>query len=657
MASFLPQALLLLAAAVALVLLFQRLGIPSSLGYLLVGVLLGPHTVGPVVDTRPVQALAEFGIVFLLFTVGLSYSLAQIRALRDQILVLGTGQVLLTTLAVGLLAWAAGLPAAAAFVVGAVFAQSSTTIIARQLAESGESEAPHGRVSVAMSVFQDVTAVPFLVLIPVLGLSVTAGALGLELGWALGKAALALGLVFLAGRWLLRPLFHAVAAQRSGELFTLTVLLVSLLAAWTTNSLGLSMAFGAFLAGMMLGDTEFRHQVEVAIRPFRDVLLGLFFVGIGTLFDPLALLRIGHWALLGTAVLLLSKVLIVRQLVVARGMDPVLAWRAGLVLAVGGEFGLALVAIAIDATVIDTELGQVLLSAVLLSLVLGPVLIRHNGPLARWLARGAGQPGPHAASGPEVLALAAPGLRDHVIICGYGRIGQSVAHLLERHGITYAALDLDPERVKDAHTAGEPVFYADATEPGILEAVGLARARLVVVSHGGIPATLRLLAQVRAQRPGLPVLVRTADATHDEVLRRAGATQVVPEALEASLMMATHALLLLEVPRSRVLRDVQEQRATRYRLLREFFRGDPASEDDAEGEVARLHSVVLPHDSRWAGHSVAALPLDDSVTLTALVRDQHRHITPQPDDVLAGGDVLVLFGTPAALERAQAQLA
>ena len=242
------QILLALSLAVVVVLIFQRLRIPPVLGYLLVGVLLGPNTVGPIIDARQIQLLAELGIVFLLFTIGLNYSLPQIAALRGLLLTLGTGQVALTTLVVGLVAWGLGLPPAAAFIIGAVFAQSSTTIISRQLSETREDQSRHGRLGTALSVFQDVTAVPFIVLIPVLG-TVAGGAIAVSLGMAAAKGLLAFVLVFLVGRWLLRPLFILVAARRSAELFTMTVLLVSLAAAWTTRSLGLSMAFGAFLAG------------------------------------------------------------------------------------------------------------------------------------------------------------------------------------------------------------------------------------------------------------------------------------------------------------------------------------------------------------------------------------------------------------------------
>jgi len=381
----LTQILLLLGSAVAIVLLFQRLRIPSSLAYLLIGLLLGPHTAGPVVDALPLQGLAEFGIVFLLFTIGLNFSLPQIHALRHLVLGLGTAQVALTTVAVGLIAWAAGLAPAAAFVVGAVFAQSSTTIISRQLAEQSEEHARHARLGVAMSVFQDVTAVPFLVVIPVLA---TAGAvaLGTALAWALAKAALALVLVVFVGRWLLRPLFHLVAARRSAELFTLTVLFVALAAGATTHGLGLSMAFGAFLAGMVLGDTEFRHQVEATIRPFRDVLLGLFFVGIGMLVDPLQVARLWPWGLAGAALLLVVKCLLVAGIVRRAGIDWVTSWRTGLLLAVGGEFGFALLALGLQAQAITEPLGQIVLMSVLFSMLGGSLLIRFNHALALRLA-------------------------------------------------------------------------------------------------------------------------------------------------------------------------------------------------------------------------------------------------------------------------------
>jgi monovalent cation:H+ antiporter-2, CPA2 family len=646
----LAQVLVLLGVAVAVVLAFQRLHVPASLGYLLVGILVGPHTWGPVVDIPQIGVLAEFGIVFLLFTIGLNYSLPQLHALRNQVLLLGTGQVALTTLAVGLLAWFAGSTIAAAFVIGAVFAQSSTTIISRQLSEQREEHSRHGRLALAMSVFQDVTAVPFVVVIPALGVAAGVGSVAGSLGYALGKAILAFALVFFVGRWLLRPLFRLVAAGRSAEVFTLTVLLVSLLAAWTTNSLGLSLAFGAFLAGMMLGETEFRHQVESAIRPFRDVLLGLFFVGIGMLFDPLTVLQVWHWALVGAVMLLSIKTLLVALIVRWAGIDPLTAFRTGLLLAVGGEFGFALLAIALGAGAIDTHSGQIALTSVLFSMMVSPFVIRYNHAIARRLVlrpapdddRPAPRPGPDRTDR----------LHGHVIICGYGRIGQGVAHFLAQERIPFVALDLDISRVRDAHAAGEPVFYGDSADRNTLDALALDRARLVVISHGDVAAALQALRHLRASRPDLPVMVRTPDDAHVEELHAAGAVEVVPETLEASLVIASQALLLLGVPQSVILRRMQEQRSGRYSLLREMFRGDVLADHPDERSVERLHSVTLPPDSPAAGRALQDFRFE-RVTVSALVRDGERRSEPPGETRLEAGDVVVLFGTDDDLLKAE----
>lgn len=646
----LAQILLLLGIAVVVVVVFQRLRIPSSLGYLLVGLILGPYTAGPVIDLPQIKVLAEFGIVFLLFTIGLNFSLPQLHALRHQVLGLGTGQVVFTTLLVGLLAWFFGFEPAVAFVIGAVFAQSSTTIIGKQLAEQGEENSRHGRLGLAMSVFQDVTAVPFVVVIPVLGAAAGAEVLFDTLGWAMAKAVLAFTLVFVVGRWVLRPVFHVVAEQRSAEVFTLTVLLVALLAAWTTNSLGLSLAFGAFLAGMMLGETEFRHQVESTIRPFRDVLLGLFFVGIGMLVDPTALPAIWHWALLGTVVLIVSKTLLVYVMVKRSGIDSLTAWRTGLLLSVGGEFGLALLAIALSAGVIDNQLSQTILTAVLFAMIAGPFVIRYNHTIARLLT--GGHPASVVVETPALSVETSAGLKDHVIICGYGRIGQSVGRFLEEEKIPFIALDLDPLRVREAHTAGEPVYYGDATQRDILDALGLERARLVVISHDDVGAALKMLNYLHALRPTLPVMVRTRDESQVEELQAAGALEVVPETLEAGLMIASQALLLLDVPMSRVARRIRLQRSGRYRLMREFFRGDELSEKPEERDAKRLRSIVIPDGSPVIGQRLDALNVAE-LTVTALVRQGTRQSSPEPDTVLAAGDVLVIYGALDRLQQAE----
>lgn len=647
----LVQILLLLGTAVGVVFLFQRLNIPTSLGYLLVGLILGPHTVGPSLEGDQIRALAEFGIVFLLFTVGLNYSLPQIHALRNTVLGLGTLQVALTTLAFGVACWLLlDASAATAFVVGAVFAQSSTTVISNQLMNQGEENSRHGRLGLAMSVFQDVTAVPLLILIPAFSAAVSLSGVSLDIGFALGKAVLAFLLVFFVGRWLLRPLFHYIAAQRSPELFTLCVLLVSLAAGWATSLLGLSMAFGAFLAGMMLGETEFRHQVESTIRPFRDVLLGLFFVGVGMLIDPMVLPGIWTSVLAATAALLLGKILLVAAIVRGSGVDPLTAWRTGLLLAVGGEFGFALLSIAMADNAIDPHTAQVVLYSVLLSIIVAPFLIRYNQGISALLA-----PSPLVRSGQGVPTIdvqnAAP-QEGHVIVCGYGRMGQSVGNFLEDEKIPFIALDLDAERVREAHAAGEPVFYGDAGDGSVLDAVGLTKARLVVISHNDLAAARRILAHVRRQRTDLPVMVRTLDEKHSAELREAGATQIVPEMLEASLVLASNALLLLGTPTHRVLRKIREQRSGHYQLLRESFAGTDVLSADMPEDTDRLHTVTLPAGSTAIGRTLTALA-EEGIVITALVREGKRQAMPAPETTLAAGDTVVLFGPPDQIERAE----
>lgn len=651
--ALLLQILLLLGVAVTSVVIFQRLQIPASLGYLLVGILLGPFTPGPIIEAAKIQPLAEFGIVFLLFTIGLNYSLPQIQALRGLVLGLGTAQVFLTTLVIGVLAWwLIDLPVAAAFVVGAVFAQSSTTIISPTLTERGEENSRHGRLGTAMSVFQDVTAVPLLIIIPALGMA-DAGpmALASSLGIAVGKSVLAFLLVFVIGRKVLLPLFHLVAAQRSTEVFTLTVLLVSLCAAWITQKLDMSTAFGAFLAGMVLGETEFRHQVESTIRPFKDVLLGLFFIGVGMMFDLSIISEIWYWGLAGAVILLLSKVLIVVLIARLAHIDSLTAWRIGWILAVGGEFGFALLAIALGLQAIDPDIGQVVFTSVLFSMILGPFLIRYNNTLAHLLVRkrdlvvDTDQPAP--------TLQPAGDFHDHVIICGYGRIGQSVAHFLEKEQIPFVAMDLDATKTRQANLAGENVFYGDATERGILEAIGIAKAKLLIISYDDVTSALKILRHVRELNPDIPVMVRTRDEHHVDELRAAGASEVVPEILEAGFMISLQALLLMDTPMHRVMQHMQQQREQRYHLLRGFFRGDTALQEPGHKEASdRLHPVVLASECRAAGNTIQSLNLD-SVAVTALVRQGQRQLSPNRDTVLEAGDVLVLFGAPDDLAEAE----
>lgn len=562
----LAEILLLLAVAIAVVVAFQHYRVPTSLGYLLVGVILGPHTFGPTVSVPEFETMAEFGVVFLLFTIGLNFSLPRLYALRHQVLGLGTGQVVATTLFVGLIVWLAGLPAPAAFVFGAVFAQSSTTIISSLLSEQGEENSKHGRLGLAMSVFQDVTAVPFIVIIPVLSVSVSGSVLATALGVALAKAVLAFAAVFFVGRWLLGPLFHLVSRRQSPEVFTLAVLLVSLLAAWTTNRLGLSLAFGGFLAGMMLGETEFRHQIESTVRPFRDVLLGLFFIGIGMRFEPAVLPTIWLSVILGAVLILASKTLIVAAMVRRTGIAPDVALRTGLMLSVGGEFGLALVAVALDAAVIDTRLGQMAINSVLLAMIAGAALIRFNGFIAGCLAKPSRQERDAEAEVPDQPEKT-------VVLGGYGRVGHTVAVLLHSRGIPFVAFDADPKQVTKGRADGFPVFYGDLTDPGLLATIHVERAALVVLTVDRSDTALKTVSLLNRICPQVPVIARARDLDTSSQLLAAGAIDAYPETIEASLRLGASALRVLQVNEDDIDAMLQDVRNWDYK---------PVLEDDRE---------------------------------------------------------------------------
>lgn len=653
--ALLLQVLLLLGVTVVIILVFQRLQLPPSLAYLLVGVLLGAHTAGPVIDEHYLGLIAEFGIVFLLFTIGLSFSLQHIYALRHTILSLGTAQVAFTTLVVALLLWWAGLEPTAAFVIGAVFAQSSTTIIVRQLSDQGEDQTRHGRLGTTLSVFQDITAVPFVIVIPVLGVAAT-HEIASSLGWALLKALLAFALVYIFGRYLLRGFFHLVVAKRSAELFTLTVLFVSLCAAWITKSLGLSMAFGAFLIGMMLSETEFRHQVEVTIQPFRDVLLGLFFISIGMLFDPSLVPAIWKEALLGALFLLGVKILLVTLIVRVAGVNIFTAFRTGMLLAVGGEFGFALLALGLEASLLPQLNAQIALTSVLISMVIAPFLIRYNHAIASWIFAQRQEKQGEELNNQNVADKAAQ-LKDHVVICGFGRTGQVVARFLEQEKITYIAADLEAQRVKEARLAGQPVYYGDSTHPHVLDAMGVQRAKLVIISHDDLASALQSLVHIREMNPNVTIMVRTRDELHVDQLRAAGANEVIPETLEAGMMLVSHTLLAMQLPLWKIARHIQEQRYGRYQMLREMFKsGTEHLLQPQEARNDQLHSWQIDEESRLVGLSLADLELDaENLVVTALVRQGQRRLNPQPSTVLEADDVLVLFGTQEAIERAKAR--
>ncbi len=553
--------LIILASSLVVIALFRRLQLPPVLGYLCVGLLVGPTALNWVNDSPDLPDLAELGVVFLLFSLGLEFSLPKMLALRRVVFGLGSLQVICTSLVLGGLLYAFGMSVNAAFLLGAGLALSSTAIVSKELSSLGEIFSRHGQNAIGVLLFQDVVAVLLLTLVPVFS-----GHSDQAWYWALpvtlGKTVILFVGLLITSRLLLPRLFHEVAASRSAELFVLLALVIVLVTAWLTHLLGLSPALGAFLAGMLLGESHYRHQIEADIRPFRDILLGLFFVSIGMLIDLQLFVHDGFLILGLTLALLLLKGGVVAILVKLRGSDGETAWRSGLALAQGGEFCFALMAQMQLNSLIPPEIASYLLAATFCSMLLTPLLLRAAPQIAASLHRKSNE----EAELEEIAAQNAE-LQGHVVMCGYGRVGQSIGRFLRSEGQEFVALDYDPDRIQEATKAESCVHYGDARRGDLLRAVGLDRARLLVIAVDNTEVAMTVLKEARLITIDVPILVRTRDDSLLPELKAAGATEVVPELLESSLMLASHALILLGLPERTVRRRVDEVRHDRYHLL------------------------------------------------------------------------------------------
>ncbi len=645
--------LVLLAAAVLVAAIFRQLRLPALLGYLIVGTLLGPHALGLARDTEETRYLAEFGVVFLMFSIGLDFSLSRLLTMRRLVFGLGAAQVGTTMLFVALVVLSLGLDWRVGLILGGVFAMSSTAIIAKMLSDRLELNSAHGRRIIGILLFQDLAVVPLLIVAPELAAGGETLAFALLL--ALVKAVVVLGVILGFGQRLMRPWFTLVARQKSSELFALNVLLFTLSLAWLTERAGLSLALGAFLAGMLISETEYRYQVEQDIKPFRDVLLGLFFVTVGMLLDFRVLFE--HWLLVSVVVVgaLTAKTAIVVGLSRLFATELSVSLRTGLALAGAGEFGLVLLAQAGYLGIIGGSEMQVALAALILSILASPFIIEHSERLVRrvgaaeWLSR---------AMELHNIAIQTMEAERHVIICGFGRSGQNLARFLAQEGIAFIALDLDPQRVKEAAAAGESVVFGDAARREVLIAAGLMRANALVVSYADTESALKILHLVHQLRPGLPVVVRTVDDADIDRLKEAGAAEVVAEILEGSLMLASHALMLLGVPLNRVLRRIRETREQRYDLFRGFFRGlSDEVDDESDSRQPRLHSIALPPGAAALGKTLEQLELARfNVDVTTVRKRSFQTPVSNSSPALAEGDVVVLRGTQENLALAEMYL-
>ncbi len=651
--------LLYLLAAVAGVVVCRLYKLPPMLGYLAVGVLIGPNALALSQNADGVRHLGEFGVVFLMFVIGLEFNLPKLRSMQQHVFGLGLLQVTVTMVGAMLATWALatlapqlwGMSWQTSLALSSALAMSSTAIVVKLMVERIEMESEHGKRVMGILLFQDLAVVPLLVLIPALGAS--GEQLMQSLAMAGLKAAVLITVLLVGGRHVMRWWLTLVARRKSEELFVLNLLFITLGLAWLTEMAGLSLALGAFIAGMLISETEFKHQVETDIRPFHDVLLGLFFISIGMLLDWRLVLERWPLVLLLTLLPILFKAGVVTGLSRVLGASTGVSLRTGLYLAQAGEFGFVLLTLAQQNALVPPTLLNPILASMVLSMLATPFIIMYSNRIvlklvaSEWLQQSLQM---------TSIARKAINTNRHVIICGYGRCGQNLARMLEAQGIPYMALDTDPDRVRQADAAGHSVVFGDAGRLQALMAAGLARASAVVITYLDIPAALKVLGNTRTHAPQVPVIVRTQDDLNLKQLQEAGATEVVPEAIEGSLMLASHALALVGVPMRKVIRIVQDQRDARYNLLRGYFHGaDDNSVDELHHE--RLCTVSMPQSSRIPGKALGSFDLDAlNVRVVSLRRSNGKTVDFDVSCLLEPGDTLVLSGQAESLALAEKRL-
>ena len=643
------ELLAILSSAVLIVWLFRRLHLPAILAYLVAGMLVGEHGFALAQDQVDYDHFAELGIVFLLFTLGLEFSLPKLMAMRHLVLAVGSLQVGISLVFFMVVALLFGQTFASALIIGGILALSSTAIVIRQLSETGAMKRKSGQLSVAILLFQDVAVVPLLIIIPMFAQESDAS-MAVELLLALIKGVFVVAILMFAGKWLLPRLFNLVAQVRTDELFVLTTLLVTLVASSLTQWFGLSMALGAFLAGMMLGESQYKHQLEADIRPYRDILLGLFFVTVGMKLD-IGIVYSSPFVIIGLMVsFMLVKILVITFLAKRAGEASKDAWASGIMLAQMGEFGFVLIALANQVELLPVETASILLGAGVLSMAITPYMINNARKWSIILSKEPPVETEHLTELPENTDLS-----DHVIICGFGRIGQTVSRFLKQESIKFVAIDIDPLRTTKAREAGENVLFGSSRQAELLKAAHLSQAKLVVIAFGNDKQSLDVVQKVRSLSPDVPILVRTRNDDQLNALQAAGANQVVPESLEGSLMLVSQVLSLTGVPFSRIMRRVQKERKDHYSHLHGFFQGEHTDmSPEAMDRIEFANAIILTENSFAIGHSIASLNLTAKrVTVVALRRENIE--TEQPDEmtILQAQDTLIVRGKPRRVERAE----
>lgn len=538
--------LVLLVIAVSMAWVFWRFKLPILLGYIIMGILVGPYVFGWMRDTQIMAQFAEFGVVFLLFTIGLEFSLSRLISMSNIVFGYGGLQVFLTMLATVVIGLLIGLTLPESIVIAGIVATSSTAIVMKQLTEQGEIHSPEGRNAIGILLFQDLAVIPLLIIIP----SLAGESLMPVLGWAFIKGIIAIVLILSIGRWLISPLFHRIAETKSSEIFTFTVLLVALGSAWLSHFLGLSLALGAFVAGVMLAETEFRHQIGVEMRPFRDVLLALFFISIGMQFNIAAIPGTWQWMLLLFSALVVFKTILISVLGLLFHNDRIVSFKTGLILAQGSEFGFTILFLASKYQILPADYGEVVLGALLLSVAASSLLIRYNSYITYWvdsIALIVLPPIRKTYVEDYITPAIATTLQNHVIICGFEQMGQYIVQGLARQKIPHIIIEVDNKVVKRARSQGYPAIYGDSTQYELLEAAGIEKAKAVLINIKEPEVALKTVEQIRKSNKKVFVISRCMEEDQVEQLLQRGASHVFSEKFEISLTLLHYLLRLFKL--------------------------------------------------------------------------------------------------------------
>ncbi|BEQ17041.1 cation:proton antiporter domain-containing protein [Desulfoferula mesophila] len=653
-ASLLRDMLIIYALAAVVVAIFQRIKVPPVVGFLLTGVLAGPHGLGLVGEVHQVEMLAEIGIILLLFTIGLEFSAAQLKQMRLPALVGGGLQVLGTAGAGAGAALLLGQGPGQAVFWGFILALSSTAIVLKLLQEKAALDSPQGRTVLGVLIFQDVAAVLMLLTIPFLAAAGTGGAAPAQAGWGLllkGLAALVLLLV--GARWVLPWFMSRMAATRNRELFIIAVVVILLVVLWLTSWAGLSLALGAFLAGLFLAGSRYSHQAVGSFMPMRDLFTSLFFVSIGMLLDLRFLLAHPGWVALGVGAVLVAKTLLAGGAALALAQPLRVALGVGLMLSQVGEFSFVVAKAGHGVGLISPQGYQLMLTVAVLTMALTPPAVWLGGKLAArtqqiTLPRPPGMPAP-----------ADQDLMGHVIVVGYGINGQNVTRAARAAGIPYVVVEMNPLTVRRETAKGEPFIFGDAMNQAVLEHAGVLTARVVVVAIADPVATRHIVATVKDLNPALHLIARTRFLQEMGELYRLGADEVIPEEYETSVEIFARVLRRFLVPQAEIERLVGGLRAEGYEMLRGLEmpteHGPDISKLISEVDIVTLQVMA---DAAAAGKTIAALGLraKHGVTVLAVRRGRETLANPGADTVLTPGDFLVLMATPSALEGARALL-